>query len=194
MNIKRLLCCLALLLAAPMVLADTPASNTPVQRDATTFTEAQVNEITSSDVLNRMLAGYKRLGDQTRFGWTLARLSTLNPDSGDLRMMLAVHYAEQGDKSKTYDLLLKMKEQGYGVDLKDDPRFAKVTGTDTSGNPGLDGDQTAWADLKVPLGAMFAGLSTQTRKLQTGQVRTYALTMTIGSLLVGLVFILSQLG
>jgi NADH-quinone oxidoreductase subunit L len=44
------------------------------------------------------------------------------------------------------------------------------------------------------LGAMFAGLSTQTRKLQTGQVRTYALTMTIGALLVGLVFILSQLG
>ena len=130
MNIKRLICCLALLLAAPLVLADTPAANTPVQRDATTFTEAQVNQITSSDVLNRMLAGYKKLGDQKRFGWTLARLSTLNPDSGDLRMMLAVHYAEQGDKSKTYDLFLKMKEQGYGVDLKDDPRFAKVTGTE----------------------------------------------------------------
>ena len=44
------------------------------------------------------------------------------------------------------------------------------------------------------LGAMFAGLSTQTRRLQTGQVRTYALTMTVGALLVGLVFILSQLG
>ena len=44
------------------------------------------------------------------------------------------------------------------------------------------------------LGAMFAGLSTQTRRLQTGQVRTYALTMTVGAVLVGLVFILSQLG
>jgi NADH-quinone oxidoreductase subunit L len=44
------------------------------------------------------------------------------------------------------------------------------------------------------VGAMFAGLSTQTRRLQTGQVRTYALTMTVGALLVGLVFILSQLG
>jgi NADH-quinone oxidoreductase subunit L len=41
---------------------------------------------------------------------------------------------------------------------------------------------------------MFAGLSTQTRRLQTGQVRTYALTMTVGAVLVGLVFILSQLG
>jgi NADH-quinone oxidoreductase subunit L len=44
------------------------------------------------------------------------------------------------------------------------------------------------------LASMFAGLSAQTRRLQTGQVRTYALTMTVGALLVGLVFILSQLG
>jgi hypothetical protein len=41
-----------------------------------------------------------------------------------------VSYAKQGDKSKAYDLLLKMKEQGYGVDLSDDPRFEKVTGTE----------------------------------------------------------------
>ncbi len=130
MNIKRLLCCLVLLLAAPMALADAPAAKTPVQRDATTFTEEQVNEITSSDVLNRMIAGYDRLDDLKRLGWTLARLSALHPDSGDLRMMLALTYAKQGDKSKTYDLLLKMKEQGYGVDLSDDPRFEKVTGTE----------------------------------------------------------------
>lgn len=44
------------------------------------------------------------------------------------------------------------------------------------------------------LGGMFTGLSSQTRRLQTGQVRTYALTMTIGVLLVGAVVILTQLG
>jgi len=44
------------------------------------------------------------------------------------------------------------------------------------------------------VGAMFAGLSSQTRRLQTGQVRSYALTMTIGVLLVGAVLILTQLG
>lgn len=57
-------------------------------------------------------------------------MSALHPDSGDLRMLLALTYAKLGDKSKTYDLLLKMKAQGYGVDLKDDPRFEKVTGTE----------------------------------------------------------------
>ena len=130
MNIKRLLCCLALLLPAPMALADTPAAKAPQQRDATTFTEAQINEITSPAVLNRMITGYERLDDQQRLAWTLARMSALHPDSGDLRMLLALTYAKQGDKSKTYDLLLKMKAQGYGVDLKDDPRFEKVTGTE----------------------------------------------------------------
>ena len=130
MNIKRLICCLALLLGAPMAMADQPAAATPGMRDATTFTESEVNEITSLAVLNRMVVGYQRLNDHKRLGWTLARLSALNPDSGDLRMALALNYASQGDKSKTYDLLLKMKEQGYGIDLKDDPRFEKVTGTE----------------------------------------------------------------
>ena len=130
MNIKRLLCCLALLLAAPMALADKPAANMQGKRDATTFTEKDVKEITAQPVLHRMLAGYQKLGDQQRLSWTLARLSELNPDSGDLRMALAITYAGLGDKSKTYDLLLKMKEQGYGVDLSDDPRFEKVRGTE----------------------------------------------------------------
>lgn len=44
------------------------------------------------------------------------------------------------------------------------------------------------------LASVFTGLSTQTRRLQTGQVRAYALTMTIGVLLVGAVMILTQLG
>lgn len=130
MNIKRLLCCLALLLAAPVAMADTPAAAAPGTRDATTFTEKDINEITSTVVLNRMITGYKRLNDQKRLGWTLVRMSELHPDSGDLRMAVALNHAAQGDKSKTYDLLLKMKDQGYGVDLKDDPRFEKVTGTE----------------------------------------------------------------
>jgi NADH-quinone oxidoreductase subunit L len=42
--------------------------------------------------------------------------------------------------------------------------------------------------------AMVSGLSTQVRRLQNGQIRSYALTMTIGVILVGVVMILSQLG
>ena len=43
------------------------------------------------------------------------------------------------------------------------------------------------------LAAVFAGLSTQVRKVQTGHVRSYALTMMVGAVLVGVVMILGQL-
>ena len=39
---------------------------------------------------------------------------------------------------------------------------------------------------------MFGGLSLQGRKLQTGNVRSYALTMVAGAVLVGAVLILGQ--
>lgn len=44
------------------------------------------------------------------------------------------------------------------------------------------------------LATVVSGLSGQVRKLQNGQVRTYALTMAIGVVAVGVVMILSQLG
>jgi NADH-quinone oxidoreductase subunit L len=44
------------------------------------------------------------------------------------------------------------------------------------------------------LATAFSGLSGQIRKLQNGQVRTYALTMALGVVVVGVVMILSQLG
>ncbi|MFV0451519.1 MAG: NADH-quinone oxidoreductase subunit L [Propioniciclava sp.] len=43
-------------------------------------------------------------------------------------------------------------------------------------------------------GRAMAGLSTQVRRLQTGYVRNYALTMLLGVVAVGIVLILSQLG
>jgi len=44
------------------------------------------------------------------------------------------------------------------------------------------------------LATLTLGLSNQVRKLQTGHVRTYALTMAFGVVLVGVIMILSQLG
>ncbi len=44
------------------------------------------------------------------------------------------------------------------------------------------------------LASLASGLSTQVRRLQNGQIRTYALTMALGVVAVGVVMILSQLG
>ncbi|MGB2788915.1 MAG: hypothetical protein WBC13_06305, partial [Dokdonella sp.] len=130
MIIKRILLCLALLAPSALALADSPAATAPAKRDATTFSESQINEITSMAVLQRMVAGYEKLKDDQRLAWTLKRASELNPNSGDMRLALALTYARMGKKSETYDLLLKMKEQGYGIDLSDDARFDKVKGTE----------------------------------------------------------------
>lgn len=136
MNIKRLLCCLALMACASIALAENTAPAKPAEkavpagkRDAASFTEHDIKAITSGGVLQRMVLGYEKLGDHQRLAWTLSRLTTLYPNSGDLRMALAVTYAKLGDKSKAYDLLLKMKGQGFGYDLSKDSRFEKISDT-----------------------------------------------------------------
>ena len=66
---------------------------------------------------------------------------------------------------------------------------AKATGVaiDHTDRVGIDG-------VVDGSGHAFAGLSTQLRRVQTGYVRSYALTMLVGVVAVGAVLILSQLG
>ncbi|MFT3875696.1 MAG: NADH-quinone oxidoreductase subunit L [Propioniciclava sp.] len=67
------------------------------------------------------------------------------------------------------------------------PAAAVAAAVDTTDARGIDRAADSSADA-------FAGLSTQVRRLETGYVRSYALTMLGGVLLVGVVAILSQLG
>ncbi len=130
MKIKRLLCGLLFGLCATAAVAAEPAKSVPAgMRDATTFTEKDIKAVTAPPVLQRMVVGYQQNGDLLRMGWTLQRLSQLYPNSGDLRLAVAVNYAAQGDKTKAYDHLMKMKEQGFGYDISDDKRFEKIRGT-----------------------------------------------------------------
>ena len=64
--------------------------------------------------------------------WTLKRLTELLPNSGDLRLQLAMAYCKlPGEKpnSSAYDTLLHMQVQGFGYDIAKDPRFASIQGT-----------------------------------------------------------------
>ena len=60
---------------------------------------------------------------------TMERLVDLYPNSGALRLQLAQVYAGQGDKSRTYDTLLKMQNLGFAYPVGNDPAFSKVHGT-----------------------------------------------------------------
>jgi NADH-quinone oxidoreductase subunit L len=55
-------------------------------------------------------------------------------------------------------------------------------------------DRGLWDGGANGLAVLTAGVSERLRRLQNGQVRSYALTMTAGVVLVGLVVVLVQLG
>lgn len=131
MKIKLLLCGLVLLLCSQAVSAQKPETSAGKRptRDPLTLTEEQVAEITNPGVLQRLVVGYRNAGDLARLSWAMAKLSQLYPNNGEQKLALAVLYAQMGEKAKTYDLLLKMKGQGFGFDLAGDKRFANVSDT-----------------------------------------------------------------
>lgn len=128
MQIKRILGALALASMTAVAAAQTPPPARPTL-DPGTLTEAQIAQTQRADALFRLAAIYKQKGDLQRLGWSLKRLLVLRPNSGELRLALAANYAQQGEKSKAYELLLNSQKQGFGFDLSNDARFAKVADT-----------------------------------------------------------------
>jgi hypothetical protein len=130
MMIPRILCGFALALAAHGAMAQPAAQGDRPALDPAALTQQQIADVTVPEVLYRLAAAYKAGGDHARLVWALQRLITLQPNVADLRLALATAYAVQGDKSKTYDTLLRLQKQGFGYDLKDNPNFEKVKGTE----------------------------------------------------------------
>jgi hypothetical protein len=129
MLIRRILCAFAFGLVASVASAQ-PAPAAPRKGlDPAALTHAEISSARTPASLSRLAAIYKERGDLERLEWTLERLSELLPGSGDVKLGLAKTYALRDEKSKTYDLLLKLQKQGYGYDLSKDADFAKVTGT-----------------------------------------------------------------
>jgi len=132
MKIKLLLLCLVLAAPVPVALAQpAPAPKPAGQKDLdpAKLTEAQIKQVEVPAVLGRLAGLYQEKEDMRRLTWTLERLSQLRPSSGEVKLALAAAYANLDDKSRAYDVLLKMQQQGFGYNLADDPRFKKVSDT-----------------------------------------------------------------
>ena len=131
MKIKRILCVVALAFLATQALAQAPARPAAARSapDPRSLTEAQIKQAEVPSALYRLAAIYKQSGDMERLVWSLQRLATLMPNTGELKLALASVYAQQGDTAKTYDVLLHMQQQGFGYDLAQNPAFDKVKGT-----------------------------------------------------------------
>ncbi|UXI67477.1 hypothetical protein [Tahibacter amnicola] len=113
--------------AAPAAAAPSASADDPMAR-AAKLTEQEIKSSSNREALGQ-LAGLYNGKDVERFIWTLERLVELTPNSGELRMQLAGLYAALEDKSKVYDILIRMQAQGFAYDLAKDPRFEKAHGT-----------------------------------------------------------------
>ncbi|GMV29565.1 MAG: hypothetical protein AMXMBFR59_16900 [Rhodanobacteraceae bacterium] len=114
--------------AGPTREAEVEAGAAALIRAAEKLTEQQIKSTTNREALSRLAQIYNGR-DLQRFIWAMQRLVDLYPNSGALRLQLAAVYAGQGDKSSTYDTLLKMQNLGFAYSIGNDPRFEKVRGT-----------------------------------------------------------------
>ncbi len=129
----------ALLLAGACAIAEAQDKPAPAAAAAGTppsladkaeaLTQAQINESRDVSALSKLGGVYNSIGDIKRFSWTLKRLTELIPDSGQLKLQLAMAYAQQDDKAAAYDTLVHMQGQGFGYDIANDSRFDKIHGT-----------------------------------------------------------------
>jgi hypothetical protein len=96
---------------------------------AQALTEEQIAQSHDIGGLTKLGEIYSAIGDSQRFIWSLKRLTELLPDSGQLRLQLAMAYAQQKQLTPAYDLLVRMQGQGFGYDIAKDKRFDNLHGT-----------------------------------------------------------------
>ncbi len=114
--------------SAQMSNAQQSAMQQTIQR-AEALTQKQIESSNDVTGLLRLKQVYQAAGDKTRYRWTLKQLTHLVPGSLPMKMELASSYAADDMKTPAYDLLLRMKGQGFGLDVSDMPQFKKIHGT-----------------------------------------------------------------
>ena len=112
--------------------AAAPAAESPqelMQQKAAALTEEQIKQSHDLTALSALAQIYGAQDDMKHLIWTLQRVVELMPNSGELKLQLAMAYAKANEKSKAYDTLLRMQVQGFGFDIAKDPRFEPIHGT-----------------------------------------------------------------
>ena len=129
----------ASMLAAVMLVAGSAADAQPVKAPAASPAEVkqraealsheQIEQSHDVPALTRLAQVYAQQNDNERLSWVFKRVSELMPNSGDIKLQLALVYAKMGDKTRAYDTLMRMQMQGFGYDISKDARFDPVHGT-----------------------------------------------------------------
>jgi DNA-binding beta-propeller fold protein YncE len=109
--------------------ASAESAQAAVSQRAEALTQEQISKSHDVPGLTRLAQIYAQKNDDQRLAWVLARVSELSPNSGDLKMQLALVYAKMGNKKLAYDTLMHMQMQGFGYDISSDSRFEPIHGT-----------------------------------------------------------------
>ena len=135
MKIKRILCCAAFAFSAVLAHAQMqPRSGAAPAPDPHSLSEAQIEQMqVPSGLFTGSLRSTSKAAISIAWCWALKRLNELMPNSGELKLALASVYAEQGDASRTYEVLLQMQKQGFGYDLANNRRLRQGQGHASSG-------------------------------------------------------------
>jgi hypothetical protein len=94
-----------------------------------TETELELAKVTSLPELLQRAAQYQQQKDMRRYTYAIKRIVELRPYGSQMLWELARAYALQDDKSATYDILIKLQQQGMKYDPTDDKDFDLIRGT-----------------------------------------------------------------
>lgn len=92
--------------------------------------DAKLANVADVSELEALAARYRLAKDADSEGRVWARLVKLRPHTGQYKLEMAAAYAQQDLKSFTYNALLELQSQGFGFDISQDERFAKVRNTE----------------------------------------------------------------
>jgi hypothetical protein len=110
--------------------ADTAAkAQAELVKRAEALTQSQIAQSHDMAALRRLGQIYAAQNDMPRFIWVLKRVGEMSPNSGELKLQLALAYAKIDDKPHAYDTLIRMQTQGFGYDISKDKRFEPIHGT-----------------------------------------------------------------
>jgi len=108
------------------VRAQTPAA----KPSATAEIAQKIEQIESAATAEQVARRFHARGDLANETLAWARAVKLRPHLGRYKVELAAAYAQQDMKSEAYNALVELQAQGYAYQLKDDPRFKKVSTTE----------------------------------------------------------------
>lgn len=96
---------------------------------------------------------YKAAKDMRRYTYAMERLLALRPYSPTFMYRLAEAYAIQNEKTKAYDLLIKVQKQGLAINPDPDKDFDPIRGTPAFKYiiDGLKVNATPWGEGKVAI-------------------------------------------